>query len=116
MKPFESSELLARIRRCLDRAANYSAGVARALDPSQLTTRERQILSLLADGLPADAIAAELVISPKTVATHVEHILRKLGVRSSAEAIIVAYREQIIRPDTVSVEPVPTAARMAMRR
>jgi DNA-binding NarL/FixJ family response regulator len=53
----------------------------------------------MGEGLRQDAIARRLFISPKTVATHVEHILRKLAVRSSAEAIAVAFREELLRPD-----------------
>jgi DNA-binding NarL/FixJ family response regulator len=50
----------------------------------------------MGEGLRHGDIARRLFISPKTVATHVEHILRKLGVRSSREAVSVAYRERII--------------------
>ncbi len=57
-----------------------------------LTSREREVLSLLADGLTQDSIARQLVISPKTVATHIQRILSKLGVHSRAEAISYAYR------------------------
>ena len=44
------------------------------------------------------AIAAELVISPKTVATHIQRILAKLGVHSRAEAVAVAHREGLTGP------------------
>jgi DNA-binding NarL/FixJ family response regulator len=62
-----------------------------------LTGRERDILLLLADGRRQDAIAAELVISPKTVATHIQRILSKLGVHSRAEAVALAHREGLAR-------------------
>ena len=45
------------------------------------------------DGLRQDEIAERLFISRKTVGTHVANILRKLGVRSQAQAVAVAYRE-----------------------
>jgi DNA-binding NarL/FixJ family response regulator len=54
---------------------------------SSLTAGERDVLRLLAAGKRTDAIAAELVISPGTVETHVQHILAKLGVRSRLEAV-----------------------------
>jgi len=57
-----------------------------------LTDRERQVLQLLAEGLTQTAIAAELYISPKTVGTHIQRILTKLGVHSRAEAVASAFR------------------------
>jgi DNA-binding NarL/FixJ family response regulator len=51
-----------------------------------LTPRERDVLRLLADGLPDRDIAAALTISSRTVETHVSNILRKFGVRNRAEA------------------------------
>jgi DNA-binding NarL/FixJ family response regulator len=101
VKPFDASELLARIRRCVDRAAAFSSAAERAADSSGLTPREREILVLLADGLPADAIAAELVISPKTVATHIQRILVKMGVHSRAEAVALAHAEGLTRAATL---------------
>jgi DNA-binding CsgD family transcriptional regulator len=63
-----------------------------------LTKREEEVLELMSEGLRQSEVARRLFISPKTVATHVEHILRKLGVRSSTEAVAVAYREELITP------------------
>jgi predicted ATPase/DNA-binding CsgD family transcriptional regulator len=51
-----------------------------------LTPREREVASLLAAGLSNRAIAAKLVLSPRTVEAHVDHILTKLAVRSRTEA------------------------------
>jgi DNA-binding NarL/FixJ family response regulator len=56
------------------------------------------VLGLLSEGLKSHAIAERLTISPKTVATHLENIRRKLGVTSRAEAIATAYREELISP------------------
>jgi DNA-binding NarL/FixJ family response regulator len=50
------------------------------------------VLELLADGIRGDEIARRLVITPKTVAKHIERILGKLGVHSRAEAVAVALR------------------------
>jgi DNA-binding NarL/FixJ family response regulator len=52
-----------------------------------LTTREREILELLADGLGNKQIAARLGISANTVKTHLEVMFEKLGVSSRAEAV-----------------------------
>ena len=51
---------------------------------------------MLAEGLDQDAVAGRLVISPKTVETHIEHILTKLGVHSRAQAVALAYREDLL--------------------
>ena len=89
-KPFSLAELVLRVRRLIERGTRDSG--ARA----GLTRRELDVLRLLADGAPQQDIARVLVISPKTVGTHIEHILRKLGVRSRAQAVAVAYREQLL--------------------
>ena len=60
--------------------------VERASPVEQLTTRERDVLRLLADGLGDRDIAAALTISRRTVETHVSSILHKLGVTNRAEA------------------------------
>ena len=93
VKPFDGNELLARIRRCVDRAAALRTG--QPSEPSVLTRREAEILALLADGLAAGAIAAELVVSPKTVATHIQRTLGKLGLHSRAEAVAYAHAHGI---------------------
>jgi DNA-binding NarL/FixJ family response regulator len=63
-----------------------------------LTKREREILAMLADGLSQKAIAEDLVISPTTVATHIQRILVKLGAHSRAQAVAIAHREGLTRP------------------
>jgi hypothetical protein len=50
------------------------------------------VLGLLAKGLEQDEIANRLFITPKTVAKHIERILDKLGVRSRAQAVVLALR------------------------
>jgi DNA-binding NarL/FixJ family response regulator len=93
VSPYEPGELLARVTNLIGRSRPRDPGIRWSL-----TNREREILDLMTEGLPHGEIASRLYISPKTVATHVEHILRKLGVRSSKEAISVAYREEIVPP------------------
>lgn len=51
-----------------------------------LSSREEEVLALIAEGLTDREIAERLVISPRTVETHVGNVLRKLGVRNRAEA------------------------------
>ena len=91
-KPTDPDELVARVRRLVARAAAAQEPAARD-GLAELTPRERQVLELLANGLNQDAIAGQLVISAATVATHIQRILRKLGVHSRAQAVALAYRE-----------------------
>jgi DNA-binding NarL/FixJ family response regulator len=86
-KPFAPDELIVRTRALLRRERRVNAA---------LTARELEVLSLLAAGVRTDQIAAALVISPKTVRTHVERILGKLDVHSRAEAVGLAYRERLV--------------------
>jgi len=58
-----------------------------------LSSRERQVLSNLAAGHSREEIAVVLEISPETVRTHVQHILRKLRIHSVQDAIAIALRE-----------------------
>ncbi|HTT96103.1 MAG TPA: HD domain-containing phosphohydrolase [Solirubrobacterales bacterium] len=64
--------------------------------PAGLTTREVEVLRLLARGRTNKEIAAALVISPKTAGTHVEHIYAKLGVGNRALASLFAARHGLI--------------------
>jgi DNA-binding NarL/FixJ family response regulator len=86
VKPFSPDELLARVRVRLP-SSPESQSLA-----SDLTKRELEVLRLLSEGLSQKQIAASLVISPKTVAAHIQHILGKLGVHSRAQAVAHAYR------------------------
>lgn len=61
-----------------------------------LTTREVEVLVLLAEGCSNDQIAKKLFISPKTASVHVSRILAKLGVASRTEAAAVAHREGLL--------------------
>ena len=75
------------------------ASQARASQPGSprlaaLTSREREILQLLARGLDNQAIAEQLHLSSHTARTHVGNILRKLGVHSRAEAARLALRDE----------------------
>jgi DNA-binding CsgD family transcriptional regulator len=63
-----------------------------------LTAREMVVLSLMADGLIAAAIARQLGISPRTVGKHVENIYRKFGTQDRASAVLRAHSLGLIRP------------------
>jgi DNA-binding NarL/FixJ family response regulator len=92
-KPSAPDEVLARVR-----IATHRTRPPHAAANGRLTRREHEVLTLLGEGLKWCEIAERLIISPKTVATHVENIRRKLGVSSRAEAIAVAYRDQLLAP------------------
>jgi DNA-binding NarL/FixJ family response regulator len=91
VKPFSPDELLARVRRRI--GASPSAG---GPNGTVLTRREQQVLRLLAEGRGQKEIAAELVISSKTVGAHIQHILGKLDVHSRAQAVAQAYRRGLL--------------------
>jgi two-component system response regulator NreC len=63
----------------------------------ELTEREQEVLTHLAEGESNDEIAKALVISPKTVARHRENIMRKLNLHSRAELVRYAIRKGIIK-------------------
>ncbi len=86
-KPVDSDELLARLRRLFARSRPSSVA-----PQDGLTAREVEVLRLLAGGRGSVAIAEHLVISEKTVATHLQHIMAKFGVHSRAQAVAEAYR------------------------
>jgi DNA-binding NarL/FixJ family response regulator len=97
VKPFDPDELLARVHAVLRRAGPVGTAedVSSAAD-LQLTPREQEVLSLLAGGTRQLDIAGELFISSKTVATHIQRILGKLGVHSRAEAVALAHQRNLV--------------------
>jgi DNA-binding NarL/FixJ family response regulator len=92
-KPVDGGELIARIRRLVERHESTRHVPASNGKLARLTKREKEVLDLLAEGYQQDEIAHRLVISPKTVATHIQRILTKLDVRSRAQAVAYALRE-----------------------
>jgi DNA-binding NarL/FixJ family response regulator len=91
VKPFAAGELLARVRGLIRRDTQLASRAS-----STLTPREQEVLQLLAEGRDQKEIAGRLLISTKTVGTHLEHIFRKLGVRSRAQAVALAYRDGLL--------------------
>ena len=89
-KPVNAEIFSARVRRML---ARTQAGVSL---PSPLTPRESEVLALMVDGVPAPEIAVRLCITDKTTATHIEHILAKIGAHSRAQAVAFAVRDRLV--------------------
>jgi DNA-binding NarL/FixJ family response regulator len=87
VKPYAPDELLTRVRNLLRLSRPLPSAIF-----EKLTRREREVLQLLADGLRQEEIAQRLFITRKTVGAHVVNVLRKLGVKSQAQAVAMAYR------------------------
>jgi NarL family two-component system response regulator LiaR len=64
----------------------------------KLSKREKEVLSLVVEGLPNKEIAKRLFLSNSTVQFHVSNILSKLGVSKRTEAVYVALKEKLVEP------------------
>ncbi|MGZ4172199.1 MAG: response regulator transcription factor, partial [Solirubrobacteraceae bacterium] len=81
--------------------------VQRRSGPAGLTEREVEVLRLVARGLSNKEIARRLVISPKTVGNHIEHIYDKIGASSRAAAGLFAMRHGLLPEEGLkAAEPV----------
>jgi DNA-binding NarL/FixJ family response regulator len=88
-------------RRLIAHFAAGGRGLPRPCDDARLaplTSREREVLTLVAHGLSNTEIAARLVLSEGTVKTHVSHILTKLGLRDRVRAVILGYQTGLVDP------------------
>jgi DNA-binding NarL/FixJ family response regulator len=103
-------ELISAIRTVVHGGTVFSANVSRILAESSqnggqvrtrsldtLTAREREVFMLLAEGKSPTEVAASLFVSPKTVHTHRQHIMEKLGLQSTTSLIRFALREGLIK-------------------
>jgi DNA-binding NarL/FixJ family response regulator len=113
VKDTEPVELLAAIRAVARGDALLSPSVTRrliaefatrskvppptgALD--QLTDREREVVTLIAEGLTNDQIAERLYMSPATAKTHANRAMAKIGARDRAQLVVAAYESGLVRP------------------
>lgn len=90
-------------RRLIERFAQReepSRATTRHADLSGLTSRELEVLRLLATGLSNAELAERLFLSPTTVKTHVGRILSKLELRDRVQAVVLAYETGLIAPGT----------------
>jgi DNA-binding NarL/FixJ family response regulator len=62
-----------------------------------LTTREREVMALAAEGRSNDEIAEKLYVSPLTVRTHVHRAMTKLGARDRAQLVVMAYQSGLVQ-------------------
>ena len=92
LAPAITRRLIAEFARLRPRQQSRPDGLV------ELTPRETEILGLVAEGLSNREIAERLVLSDETVKTHVSHVLRKLGLRDRAQAVVVAYESGLVVP------------------
>ncbi len=117
VKDTAPTALLAGVRAVADGEALLSPGVTRRLiaefasksrptrEPAQLqllTDREREVVSLVGEGLSNDEIAERLVVSPATAKTHVSRAMIKLHARDRAQLVVMAYESGLVRPGWTS--------------
>jgi two-component system nitrate/nitrite response regulator NarL len=100
VKPVLPAELVVRVRRLLGVPAVGAFALKNVLTP-----REQEVMSLLTQGRSQVEIAESLVITPRTVAKHIEHILRKLRVHTRAQAVALALRVQAGKTQERSAAP-----------
>jgi DNA-binding NarL/FixJ family response regulator len=81
------------LERLIRRRQEHDEAVRRL---SRLTSREREVLTLLAQGGDNDSIAQTLVISPQTARTHIQNVLVKLAVHSRLEAAALAIQNGLL--------------------
>jgi DNA-binding NarL/FixJ family response regulator len=92
----EVEGLAARARLALDAEPTEAIDEPEDEDEFGLTSRERQVLALLAEGATNREIGGQLYMAEKTASVHVSRILSKLNVRSRTEAAAVAHRHNLL--------------------
>jgi DNA-binding NarL/FixJ family response regulator len=114
VKHTEPAELVRAVRVVADGDALLSPSVTRRLvaefaartkEPAgpptalaELTSREREVMALVAEGLTNAEIGERLFMSPATARTHVSRILTKLGARDRTQLVVMAYESGLVRP------------------
>jgi DNA-binding NarL/FixJ family response regulator len=89
-------------RRLIETFASSSRRPDGLGDVELLTAREREVLTLVAEGLSNDEIAERLFLSPATVKTHVNRAMTKLGARDRAQLVVTAYETGLVRPGWIA--------------
>ena len=98
-KPLDDEKLLASVEKAIaldwERRSHHTSHTAAMKDLATLTPRERDILKLIAQGLPNKMIARRLDITESTVKVHVKHMLKKMKLKSRVEAAVWVHQERI---------------------
>jgi DNA-binding NarL/FixJ family response regulator len=86
-------------RRLIEAFVEQSGGgVTDDAELAELTAREREVLTLVGQGLSNGEVAERLVVSPLTAKTHVARLFTKLGARDRAQLVVIAYESGLVRP------------------
>jgi DNA-binding NarL/FixJ family response regulator len=113
VKDTDAAELIRAVRVVGRREALLSPAVTRRLIAEfalrtrearslpgldELTSREREVVALIASGLSNEEISREIYVSPSTVKTHAVRAMTKLGARDRAQLVVFAYQAGLVRP------------------
>jgi DNA-binding NarL/FixJ family response regulator len=85
-------------RRLIEEFATRAKDPAGIPELHRLTDREREVVTLVAEGLTNDEIAQRLIMSAATAKTHVSRAMIKLGARDRAQLVVFAYESGLVRP------------------
>jgi DNA-binding NarL/FixJ family response regulator len=85
-------------RRLIEEYAAHAKQPLATKNLEELTTREREVMALVAAGLSNQEIAERLFVSPATAKTHVSRAMVKLGARDRAQLVVIAYESGLVRP------------------
>jgi DNA-binding NarL/FixJ family response regulator len=91
-------------RRLVAEFASRTRAVSPVPGLSELTSREREVVALVAAGLSNEEIAGRIHVSQSTVKTHVARAMTKLGARDRAQLVVIAYEAALVRPGWAQVE------------
>jgi DNA-binding NarL/FixJ family response regulator len=85
-------------RKLIQRYLTQPLNLGSATGLNELTNREREAVTLVAQGLSNDQIADRMVISPMTAKTHINRAMTKLHARDRAQLVVLAYESGLVTP------------------
>jgi DNA-binding NarL/FixJ family response regulator len=85
-------------RRLIEEYSSHAKDASTSPVLDELTEREREVMSLVAEGLSNAEIARRLYVSPATAKTHVSRAMVKLRARDRAQLVVFAYESGLVRP------------------